>query len=395
MIKKFLFVTIFNLMTIILNAQWNQVNNGLSNYVFGAMTAVGNDVFVAGGTAVVYKSSNNGGVWTPSGSGLSGIVNSLETDGSNIFAGSSLGIFRSSDNGGSWSSFNTGLSNVFVNSIIITNGNIFCGTNGGVFLSTNNGTNWINKNSGFPPNAVVKCFTTDGTYIYAGTNGYGVYYTNNNGNNWVAINNGLPTVPNSIINTLHIQGSNLYAGTDGNGIFISSNNGTNWVASNNGLTSNYIYAIESSGLKLFAGINAGIFSSTDNGISWTDIGSGLTGTFVTQIAMNPTNIFAALTNNGIWTRNLSEVVSVNEIQNAKRKIMIYPNPNNGKFEINIDGLEFGFISVYNSLGKLVSNLKSSGPICSIDISHMPKGIYFLTIMSNNNISYNTRLIVDK
>lgn len=53
-------------------------------------------------------------------------------------------------------------------------GKILAGTNDGVFLSLNDGFNWIDISDGLVLRHVLS-FTTDGSYIYASTNGAGIW----------------------------------------------------------------------------------------------------------------------------------------------------------------------------------------------------------------------------
>lgn len=57
----------------------------------------------------------------------------------------------------------------------------------------------------------------------------------------------------------------------------------------------------------------------------------------------------------------------------------FPNPSNGKFNIKGLNLPPESVAIYNVLGEMVWQKQST----EIDISNAPKGIYFLTITSNN------------
>src|SRR6187431_3065848 len=63
-------------------------------------TTLGNN---AGDIGTLYRSIDHGQHWTPSGTGLTGVVAALTANGSTLFAGTSSGVFRSTDGGGTWS----------------------------------------------------------------------------------------------------------------------------------------------------------------------------------------------------------------------------------------------------------------------------------------------------
>ncbi|MCX8106095.1 MAG: T9SS type A sorting domain-containing protein [Ignavibacterium album] len=197
---------------------------------------------------------------------------------------------------------------------IISNGtNLFAGTEGGgVYLSTDNGTNWTTVNSGLT-NLNVTSFAVSGNNIFAGTFG-GVFLSTNNGTNWVAVNNGLS---NPVILSLAISGTNIFAGANGilgmSGLFLSTDNGSSWTVINNGLTDQVVRAIVINGSNIFIGTNGGVFLSTNNGTTWTAVNSGLTNTSIYALAISGNNLFAATNGGGVFksTNNGSSWAAVN------------------------------------------------------------------------------------
>ena len=62
---------------------------------------------------------------------------------------------------------------------------------------------------------------------------------------------------------------------------------------------------------------------------------------------------------------------------------IYPNPSNGNINIktNIDKLQ---IKIYSSLGELITEKNIEKNVKSIDFNRMPKGIYLIQLINQNN-----------
>ena len=76
------------------------------------------------------------------------------------------------------------------------------------------------------------------------------------------------------------------------------------------------------------------------------------------------------------------------------KIIIYPNPTNGKIQVIGNQISVIGIEIYNMLGeKIYEKLKLNQPTSNeIDLSFSPKGIYFVKIIEGEEI-YNKKIVV--
>lgn len=77
--------------------------------------------------------------------------------------------------------------------------------------------------------------------------------------------------------------------------------------------------------------------------------------------------------------------SVAELNEIEKNIILFPNPSNGIFNINIDPSfdnQLFEIEVFDLLGNKIESLTSANTI--IDLSNSLKGIYFVKIISENN-----------
>ena len=68
------------------------------------------------------------------------------------------------------------------------------------------------------------------------------------------------------------------------------------------------------------------------------------------------------------------------------KATVYPNPTHG--EVNINNIALEKVNVYNSLGQLVKtfNLNSDNTNNTINLSGLPKGIYYVYLINQDAAS---------
>ena len=67
------------------------------------------------------------------------------------------------------------------------------------------------------------------------------------------------------------------------------------------------------------------------------------------------------------------------------EVMLYPNPNNGRFRVELnDTGDLAELSVYDNKGVLVNSRKFTDVI-DVDISSNPAGVYLLRISMNDDV----------
>jgi ligand-binding sensor domain-containing protein len=260
------------------------------------------------------------------------------------------------------------------------------GTENGIFLSNNNGKSWTS--SGLI-NTFVSALVVSGTSIFAGT-GSGVFISNNNGNTWAPCNNDMP---NSDVRALTTNAGKIFAGTNGNGVFLSINNGKNWIPVNNNLTDYVVHSLTIFGTNVFAGTDHGVLLSTNYGGTWIPFNIGLEYSQVKVLTIDGGFIFAGTYGTGVWKRPLSELSKLNYVSNNK-KLIIYPNPTQGKFVIN--GInKINSVAVYNLLGEVVYSNTNVNQLVSreIDLSYLEKGIYLVTVYGDDG-ELNKKIVIE-
>lgn len=393
------------------NAQWVQVNNGLTDMDVNTLAVSGSNLFAGTGSLSSNSSGNNGvflstddgDTWTEKNTGLvsinppyNGGIYCFAFSGSDIYIGTDIentgSVFKSTDNGSTWTGAYTGIptgENIYA--LAIDGSNIYAGGDDAVYYSNDNGASWTTSASVTGTGGEVIALAVSGSNIFAGCGSRGVFLSTDNGSTWTAMNTGLGTsIPYADIQTLAVSGTNIFAGSNGGGVFLSTDNGASWTAVNNGLTSPLVKSLAVVGNKLFAGTEYyGTFLSTDNGSNWVTTAS--TGQSVLTLAYNSTYLFAGTESDGVWRRPLSEMTSTSGIAEAgnSENISFYPNPSStGKFMIYSND-KINFIEIYNVMGEKVLHEQI---VNTINLSNSPKGIYSARIIDGDRV-YTKKIIV--
>ena len=381
-------------------ASWTSVNAGLTGSevlsIAVSPTGAGGTNLFASTFSSVFLSTDSGTSWTSVNSGLTSyVVNSLAFNGTDLFAGTHVGVYLSTNNETSWNIVFPLIGVEFV--AVSPNGT--GGTNllaaadygeGGLCLSTDNGADWVSR---LYPMQTFSSFAvsptgTGGSNLFVGGND--VFLSTNYGISWTKADSGLPNfqVLSMAVNS---EGTDLYAGTDGGGVYLSTNDGTSWVAVNSGLTNTHVYALAVSGTNLFAGTGDGVFLSTNNGTSWSPVNTDLTCNYVYSLAINGPNLLAGTAYGGVWSRPLSQMStgvkgSRGDFPAGFSLSQNYPNPFNPSTMINYQLPTDGHVTLVVSdvLGRevrtLVNEVKNAGSYeVKFDASSLASGIYFYRV----------------
>ena len=82
------------------------------------------------------------------------------------------------------------------------------------------------------------------------------------------------------------------------------------------------------------------------------------------------------------------------INAVKSKVEMYPNPTTGLVTININNNEFtsGTVKVVNSYGAVIETTNISNTMHVLDMSSYSAGLYFITVISDNNIETTSTIL---
>jgi len=196
---------------------------------------------------------------------------------------------------------------------------------------------------------------------------------------------GIVTVTNDATFPITTQGTTVVTWTydDGNGntstqtqnviisaVDVTTTLNNNTITSNN-LTANSYQWINCDSAIAIPGATSQSYTATVNG-NYAVV--------VTYGTCSDTSLCVSITGIGI--------IEANPLKNA-----VYPNPNNGVFDI-LSSSKDTYISIYSIDGKeIVNQLKISSPIQHINISKVEKGVYFIKFFTLNQSEY-FRFIVE-
>jgi photosystem II stability/assembly factor-like uncharacterized protein len=255
---------------------WTLASSGLTSLSVPTLYGVGNHLFGGTYNTGVLRSTDGGINWSSSTSGWpSGNVRALCVVGNWIFGGNYGGevIYRSTDNGGSWTPSAKGITALLVYSMTAANGRVYAGTTYGVARTTDNGTTWTQAAAPIKGRAIYSVFAKGG-YVYAGTGGDGPYRSSDNGDTWAAANTGFPTGSARSARALAADTNWIYCATFA-GMYRSSDNGGSWSAAQAGITDSMMESVCAWNGLVLAGAQNHVYRSTNSGVSWTAVASGL------------------------------------------------------------------------------------------------------------------------
>ena len=335
-----------------------------------------------------FRTTDNGWTWTEADSGLMDagdfFLTSLaatreEATGFNLYAGvqnsrSTIdgAVYASSDRGVSWRKvYADSITRAVCSALAACPKVILAGMgSSGVARSTDRGITWQKPDSGKFAARNSYAFSFDGNSVYSGAQYMvltplhqslcwnEVSRSTDYGVSWEKVDSGFTqnvvvgyiADSVSVISCMYASGSHLVVGTRallqnqtphlmGGGIYHAQNTGSAWVVTDSALMGNEVYTLVRYGRDIFAGVDSSVFRSSDHGVTWTDMGEGLVKAQVQALQVFNGCLFAS-TNNGIWRRPLTEVVSSvsDEAQYLPLQVRLeqnYPNPFNPSTTIRV------------------------------------------------------------
>ena len=396
-------------------AQWAQTSE--PNHYIAVLAASGSSVYAGfsdyygTGHGGLYASADNGDTWTNEVN--PGLIKSLNDtcdvdciaafEGTVVAGTDSNGVFMIGKNSNSFANITGNLPSLDppyypIGAVAVTGAGIYvassAGTQGSVFYGSS-GT-WGDISETLPsfgstigPYSITALSVINGT-LYGGVFNSGVYVYNGG---WSPQNSGMP---GTNVLCFGSTPNNIFAGT--NGFLFRSVSGGSWTDVTPVTGGASVTGLASDGTVLFAScLGYGVFESTDDGNTWTEINTGFNKQAynVASLTITDKYLFAGTSNQGIWRRPLSNLVSSVNLDNknipASFKLdQNYPNPFNPTTKIEFSIKKSGFVTlkIYDVLGKELATLVNENlPAGNFDVNwnaqNFESGIYLYRLQTNN------------
>jgi hypothetical protein len=88
--------------------------------------------------------------------------------------------------------------------------------------------------------------------------------------------------------------------------------------------------------------------------------------------------------------HVDDCTGIKQQNNSLSSIHVFPNPNTGKFVVNVES--DGNLIIQNALGEIIQSISLSKGVNTIDISTQANGVYFLLLRDTNGKNATCRLI---
>jgi photosystem II stability/assembly factor-like uncharacterized protein len=384
---------------------WNRQNGGYAN-INQNFFINQNTGFCAGDSGIILKTTNAGNNWITKTTNTTRKLNSIHFINDNIgYCAGDTGMVLKTINGGeSWSALNTGVING-LNAIqfVDMNTGIAAGKNHVAIRTTDGGLSWSSQTISTSGDILSINFISPSQGFL--TTESGIIKTTNSGINWFQV----ASTPNGDgRDVFFINSSTGYVVATQSRIYKTTNEGLNWVLqstgfSGNRLTSVYFFNV-SNGITIG---DAGVIHKTSNGgTNWIKMPT-ITDNNLTSIYFTDANTgyitgeygtLLKTTNGGLSFVNYNGSTVVSEYKIYQN----YPNPFNPstviKYELPKN--EHVMLKIFTITGKeifsLVNEKQSSGIYeVFLDASSLPSGIYFYSLIIENQRTFSGRMVLTK
>ena len=308
--------------------------SGLQGQTVSVLTSASATTLYAGTQNGVFKSTDAGATWTPTGNGPGGFPLAIAVDPTSpqtvYVASAPAGVYKSTNGGASWTPSSSGLTELDIAALAIdprTPATLYAGIagtdNAGMFKSTDAGATWRLANTGFPGVSLVEAIPIDPqnpSTLYAAVDSFGVFKSTNGGASWTFTTQSIPGV--GAIQTLAMhptRPTTLYAAyaqwtAAGNldvTIHQTTDGAATWSLLSRGLGQWYptqiVFHPADPRIMYVGSQGGGVQQSADGGVTWTPILDGLANRFAISLLVLPGSqpVLLAGTLDGIFRLDLA------------------------------------------------------------------------------------------
>jgi xyloglucan-specific exo-beta-1,4-glucanase len=226
-----------------------------------------------------------------------------------------------------------------------------------------------------------------------------VYKTIDGGNAWTPVTIGDDVTFDTAIFDIVQNPKNLNQlalGTS-SGVFVSNDKGLTWNLVSQFVANKVAYSDANSGVLVAATYTSqndifNIHYSADNGTNWKTVPRANlleteSGSVAIDFSDKKAYLYIASTDLGLLGYNLNlEILANGEVSTEKASVLVYPNPTVDV--VHIDSKNLKSATLYDMNGKkLLESNKTE-----ISVSHLPKGVYVLRIVTSDNSIVSKKII---
>jgi hypothetical protein len=100
-----------------------------------------------------------------------------------------------------------------------------------------------------------------------------------------------------------------------------------------------------------------------------------------EISYVNNKLWAATYGRGLWKSDLYSYVGIDE-EARMDNVIIYPNPSNGLFIMQLESINEAKLEIYNVMGEKVVDMQIVSTKTILDLQSYSKGIYFAKVATN-------------
>ena len=376
-------------------ASWSLANNGIRSVHITAMCSAGNELYTGSPNAGVSCSTDGCASWHFLGLQNYGTtVTAVAKKAPYLFAARPDGIFRKNSADSTWVHL-TSYPGTYTNVLAVKDNWLFAGTElGGLFRSNDDGNTWQGCNGCFT-DSTISDIVVKGNKLFTYVTGDGLYVSNDNGSQWTYLGwtfgqHGAKMAANA---------DYLFVASQSEGIFRSPDNGITREPVNNGIPSYPDWGndiITMPGYVVISMDPYGIYISSDNGGMWTRADTGMVDEALVLASIGDT-IYCGTRYVSVWKRYIYNILSTGNHPPDPGNIVLYPNPAGETINLRLPESIKGRTEVTITAlagAQVYGQTFPQGLPPSIDISHLPHGVYILAA-SDGKHSYCKRFVINR
>jgi ELWxxDGT repeat protein len=94
----------------------------------------------------------------------------------------------------------------------------------------------------------------------------------------------------------------------------------------------------------------------------------------------------------VWKLDTAGSVGITPYTQNIYQVMMYPNPSNGVFNLQISGHQNMQVEIYNTLGQLMLTQNIENNLTQLNMMNFNNGIYNVRLLKNNELIYQKKVI---